>query len=244
VRLLGLGVGPGDPDLLTLVAVRELSTAGRVFVPVADLAEPGHAERVVVGHVPPSRLERLLFLLADPVDGAQERRRDHWTAAAGQVVSYLDAHGGTAVFATLGDPSVYSTFTYLADAVRALRPEVRIEMSPGVTAMQATACAAGVSLVEGAEPLTVVPLTRDVTVLTDVLARGGTVVTYKGGRRLEQLREVIDAAGALERSVYAENVGTSAARVVPLADLDPGSVAPYLSTVIVLPPRRGRGEQL
>lgn len=243
VRLLGLGVGPGDPELVTVAAVRELAAAGRVFVPVADAGEPGHAERVIAGYVDQDRVERLVFALADPVDGDQRRRRDHWLAAAHRVVGYLGAHGGTAVFATLGDPAVYSTFTYLADAVRELRPDVEIAMSPGITAMQAAACAAGVSLAEGVEPLTVVPVSRNVTVLGEALAAGGTVVAYKGGRRLDRLRAVIDSAGALDRAYLAENIGTPDGRVVRLAGVDVDR-APYLSTVIVLPPRRGRGEQL
>lgn len=243
MRLLGLGVGPGDPELITVAATRELAAASRVFVPVADPAVAGYAEKIIEGYVDQERLERLVFALADPPGGDQTRRRTRWALAARRVIEHLEAHGGTAVFATLGDPSVYSTFTYLADAVRESAPGITIEMSPGITAMQAAACAAGVALVEGAEPLTVVPVSRDVTVLESALGSGGTVVTYKGGRRLEPLREAIDSAGALDRAIYAENIGTPVARVGPLSVVD-ADQAPYLSTVIVLPPRRGRGEQL
>jgi precorrin-2/cobalt-factor-2 C20-methyltransferase len=241
VELVGIGVGPGDPDLLTIAAARELCCAGRVFVPVMALDMVGRAEVVVRVHLTHDRLERLVFALNDDVDGPQRRRQDCWDAAAARVVAHLREHGGSAAFATLGDPAVYSTFGYLAKTVRRLLPDIRIRTVPGITAMQAAASAANLTLVEGSEPLTLLPLSRDLAVLDDALARGGTVVAYKGGRRLAFLRERIAAAGALDRAWCAEHLGTADERITPLAQTD---AAAYLSTVVVLPPRTGRGAQL
>ncbi|MGH3549479.1 MAG: precorrin-2 C(20)-methyltransferase [Pseudonocardiaceae bacterium] len=241
MELVGIGVGPGDPDLLTVAAVRELSRAGRIFVPVMAADVAGRAEAVVRAHLTHNRLERLVFALTDDVAGSQRRRHDCWDAAAARVVAHLRELGGSAAFATLGDPSVYSTFGYLAKTVRELLPDIRIRTVPGITAMQAAATAAGLTLVEGSEPLTLLPLTRDLAALDDALARDGTVVIYKGGRRLAQLRERVAAAGALDRAWCAEHVGTPDERVTRLMDTD---AAAYLSTVVVLPPRSGRGAQL
>jgi precorrin-2/cobalt-factor-2 C20-methyltransferase len=240
-ELVGIGVGPGDPELLTVAAVREFCAAGRVFVPVMAPDIAGRAEAVVRAHLTHDRLQRLVFALNDDVDGSQQRRHQLWDAAAAQVVEYLRAHGGRAAFATLGDPSVYSTFGYLAATVRELLPQVRIRTVPGITAMQAAASAAGVTLVEGSEPLTLLPLARDLGGLDTALALGGTVVAYKGGRHLAQLRERIAAAGALDRAWCAEHLGTPDQRITPLAGTDTAS---YLSTVLILPPRGGRGAQL
>jgi precorrin-2/cobalt-factor-2 C20-methyltransferase len=241
VELIGIGVGPGDPDLLTVAAVRELSAAGRVFVPVMASDVPGRAEAVVRAHLTHDPVERLVFALNDGVDGPQRRRHDCWDAAATRLVTYLRERASSAAFATLGDPSVYSTFGYLAESVRAMLPGVRIRTIPGITAMQAAASAAGVTLVEGAEPLTLLPLARDLAALDDALTRGGTVIAYKGGRRLAQLRERVAAAGALDRAWCAEHLGTPHERITPLAQTH---TAGYLSTVVVLPPRSGRGAQL
>lgn len=241
MELIGIGVGPGDPDLLTIAAVRELSCAGRIFVPVMAPDLPGRAEAVVRAYLTHNRLERLVFALNDDVTGSQRRRHDCWDAAAARVVAHLREHGGSAAFATLGDPSVYSTFGYLAKTVRELLPDIRIRTVPGITAMQAAASAAGLTLVEGSEPLTLLPLTRDLAALDAALAGGGAVVAYKGGRRLVQLRERIAAAGALDRAWCAEHLGTPDERITRLAHTDS---AAYLSTVVVLPPRNGRGAQL
>lgn len=240
-ELVGIGVGPGNPDLLTVAAVREFASAARVFVPAMAPDIAGRAEAVVRAHLTHDRLERLVFALNDAVNGPQHRRHGRWDAAAARVVGYLREHGGTVAFATLGDPSVYSTFGYLVETVRELLPQVRIRTVPGITAMQAAASAAAVTLVEGTEPLTLLPLSRGLDALDTALAHGGTVVAYKGGRRLPELRERIAAAGALERAWCAEHLGTVDQRVSPLAETETAS---YLSTVLILPPRGGRGAQL
>lgn len=241
MELIGVGVGPGDPDLLTVAGVRELNIAGRVFVPVSAPDLAGRAEAVVRAHLTHDRLERLVFALSDDVRGPQDRRRAHWGDAATRVVEHLTTHGGTAAFATLGDPGVYSTFGYLAAAVRDRLPEVRVRTVPGITAMQAAASAAGITLVEGAEPLTLLPLARDVSTVDAALATGGAVVTYKGGRHLAELRERVAAAGAADRAWCAEHLGTTDQRVGPLSEVDS---AEYLSTVVVLPERGDTGAAL
>src|SRR5205085_4159632 len=135
MRLIGVGVGPGDPELVTLQAARVLATADRVFVPVLDPAETGRAEQTVAAHTPPDRVERVVFAL----DRAERER--YWAVAAARVAAWLRETGGTAAFATIGDPNVYSTFGYLARAVRDSLPDLAVETVPGITAMQALAAA-------------------------------------------------------------------------------------------------------
>jgi precorrin-2/cobalt-factor-2 C20-methyltransferase len=235
VRLIGVGMGPGDPELVTLRAARVLASAGRVFVPVLDAGETGRAEATVAGHAPPDRVERLVFALNERTDA--QRRYAHWDAAGARVARWLAATKGDAAFATIGDPNLYSTFGYLAQTVRALLPEVVVETVPGITAMQALAAASGVPLAEGRERLTLVSATAG---LDRILETDGTVVVYKGFRHLSALATAVKAAG--RSATYGERLGLPDERVAGLSEVD-GEV-PYLSTVLIPARRERRGGKL
>jgi precorrin-2/cobalt-factor-2 C20-methyltransferase len=237
-RLIGVGVGPGDPELVTVKGARALERADVVFVPVGDTGETGRAEAVALAYVPPERLRRLTFALAGDA-GAREASWDRAGAAVAEVV----AAGRVAAFATLGDPAVYSTFAYLAATVRALVRDVLIETVPGVTAMQDLAARSGTVLVEGGERLALLPLAAGARRLSEALTSFDTVVCYKGGRHLPEIVDALRRSGRLERTVYGARLGLPGEIVRPAAQLDAGP-GPYLSTLIALPERPSRGSKL
>jgi precorrin-2/cobalt-factor-2 C20-methyltransferase len=241
-RLVGVGVGPGDPDLVTVKAVRVLREADRVFVPVMASDEMGRAEQTVRAHAGHDRIERLVFALNERTDTA--RRERHWDAAGRRVADYLRAAGPSTVaaFATIGDPNVYSTFTYLAQTVAELL-DIEVETVPGITAMQDLAARSGVPLVEGTESLTLLPLARGTEGLAEALAGTGSVVAYKGGRILGTVVEAVTAAGRLDDAVFGAHLGLDDQIVSPLAEVDPDK-APYLSAVLVPGRRNSRGGKL
>jgi precorrin-2/cobalt-factor-2 C20-methyltransferase len=237
-RLIGVGVGPGDPELVTVKGMRALQRADVVFVPVGDTGETGRAEAVALAYVAPDRVRRLPFALA----GDAAEREASWDRA-GASVARVVATGRVAAFATLGDPNVYSTFAYLAATVRSLVAGVAVETVPGVTAMQDLAARSGTVLVEGGERLALLPLAAGPGRLDEALASFDTVVCYKGGRHLPEIVDTLRRAGRLERAVYGARLGLAGQMVRPATDLDrqPG---PYLSTVIALPERPSRGSKL
>ena len=260
-RLIGVGVGPGDPELVTVKAVRVLREADVVLVPVLASTGPGstssgpgstststgpgstssgagRAETIIRGYVAAGRVKRLEFALND-TGGVTPRRAAAWQAAAAAVAGEFAAGAATVAFGTLGDPNLYSTFSYLAQTVRDLDPEVTVETVAGITAMQDLAARAGISLAEGTEPVTLVPLNGGVGALDQALARGGTVVGYKVGAAASPapgvLRERLQAAGRLDGAVIGARLGLEGELIAPAADLLP-SAAPDPAPASRIPP--------
>ncbi len=240
-RLIGVGVGPGDPELVTVKAVRVLREADVVLVPVlaapgpdaaaapgpdaaaaAGPPEPGRAETIIRGYVTADRVKRLEFALND-TGGVTPRRAAAWQAAATAVAEEFAAGAATVAFGTLGDPNLYSTFSYLAQTVLGLVPEVTVETVAGITAMQDLASRAGISLAEGTEPVTLVPLNGGVDALDQALARGGTIVGYKVGAAASPapgiLRDRLQTAGRLDGAVIGARLGLEGELIAPAAAL-------------------------
>ncbi len=225
-RLIGVGVGPGDPELVTVKAVRVLREADVVLVPVlaGTGSEPGRAETIIRAYLSADRIRRLEFALND-TGGVTPRRAAAWQAAAAAVAEEFAAGAATVAFGTLGDPNLYSTFSYLAQTVGELVPEVAVETVAGITAMQDLASRAGLSLAEGTEPVTLVPLNGDVGALDQALAGGGTVVGYKVGAAASPapavLRDRLQAAGRLDAGVIGARLGLSGELIAPAAEILP-----------------------
>ncbi|MFF0462446.1 precorrin-2 C(20)-methyltransferase [Streptomyces mexicanus] len=240
-RLIGVGVGPGDPELVTVKGVNALRAAAVVVVPVMDTGERGRAEATVLHYVEARKVVRVVFALNERTD--RSRREAAWDAA-GERVAALLREQGTVAFATIGDPNVYSTFTYLAQTIADLVPGTVVETVPGITAMQDLASRSGAVLTEGTEPLTLVPVTAGAAVLKEALSGPGTVVAYKFGRQAREVAEALRDSGRLDDAVWGSALGLPEESIRPAAELD-GAPLPYLSTLIA-PARRegGRGGKL
>jgi len=237
MRLVGVGVGPGDPELVTVKAVDVMRSADVVFVPVTDTGEVGRAEAIVAAHVDGATTRRLRFAIHD-----DDARQSAWDSAGAVVAEALRDAASHVAFATIGDPNVYSTFTYLAATVRALLPSVVIETVPGITAMQDLAARSGTPLVEGTETLALLPFTAGEGVLAAALATHDTVVCYKGGRRIEAVLDVVRASGRVDEAVYGARLGLTGEEIEHAGDVT--GPAHYLSTLLVPGRRSRRGGKL
>ena len=230
--LVGVGVGPGDPELLTDRARRILLAAGRVLAGSISDDATGKAEAVVHAAAPGVAVERVVLHV-----GPDARARRRTLAAAAERIAVLLDQGELVAFATLGDPHLYSSFPALAEAVQALQPGAVVEAEPGILPFQQLAAATSTTVAQGEERITVAILGDDPAELDSLFDHDdSTVVIYKGGRELPAVAASLARRGRLGAAVAGELLGQPGERCLALADLatGPGS---YLATAIV-PARR------
>jgi precorrin-2/cobalt-factor-2 C20-methyltransferase len=238
--LAGVGMGPGDPELVTVKAVRVLREADLVLVPVMATGERGRAEATVRAHVDHDRIARVPFALTAGAGLAS--REAAWDAAADAAVAAFAGGARLVAFATIGDPNVYSTFTYLAASVRPRVPGLATATVPGITAMQDLAARSGTVLCEGRETLALLPLTAGMEPFRAALASFDTVVGYKSGSHLPEVLAAVRAAGRLDGAVHGASLGLPDQDIRPAAEVT--GPAPYLSTLLVPGRRTHRGGKL
>jgi precorrin-2/cobalt-factor-2 C20-methyltransferase len=212
-RLLGVGVGPGDPELLTLKAVRILR-AGPVIAYVSAGGRPSMARSIVAEHVSPGSPE---IHIALPMRLVPELAHAAYDEGAARIGAVLERGRDVAVLC-VGDPFVYGSFAQLFER---LGGRYRTEVVPGVASLTAAAAAARTPLVGGSQTLVVLPA----TLTSDALAA-----------QLAKVRNVLAELGLLQRAIYVEHASTADERVVRLADLALEE-APYFS-LLLLPPGR------
>ncbi|HSI41020.1 MAG TPA: precorrin-2 C(20)-methyltransferase [Xanthobacteraceae bacterium] len=231
-RLIGVGVGPGDPELMTLKAVRALGTAD-VVAYFAKLGNGSHARAIACGHFPPGVEE---VGLGYPV--TTEAHRHHaayreamgafYEAAAATLAAHLD-RGRTVAVLSEGDPLFYGSYMHLH--VR-LAPRYPTEVVAGVTGMSGCWSLAGAPIAQGDDVLAVLPGTLEEDELARRLSEADAAVIMKVGRNLPKIRRALERTGRLERALYIERGTMEGGRCEPLAARSE-EPAPYFAIVLV-----------
>ncbi|PWJ84030.1 precorrin-2/cobalt-factor-2 C20-methyltransferase [Pseudaminobacter salicylatoxidans] len=231
-RLIGVGTGPGDPELLTLKAVRALGEAD-VLAHFAKRGNNGNARAIISGHLKPGIVELpLLYPVTTEID------KDHadykaaitgfYEESARAVAGHLDA-GRTVAVLSEGDPLFYGSYMHLH--VR-LSQHYPTEVIPGVTAMSGCWSQTGLPIVQGDDVLSVLPGTMSEFELSRRLADTDAAVIMKVGRNLPKIRRALAATGKLERAMYVERATMANTASTPLAE-KADDTAPYFAIVLV-----------
>ena len=230
----GIGVGPGDPDLITLKAVKVLKQVDVVFAAASTKNGYSLAEEIASTHLKEGvRLVRLGF----PMIRDRKRLQTAWEENARMVV-YALRKGKDAAFVTIGDPMIYSTFGYIVRTIREKYPDVPIEIIPGITSYQAAAAAAGEILAEAEESFTVISGALGAKKLREVIDHTDRVVMLKVYREYKEIMDVLDQLDLLMGSVLVSRCGLDGERIVRNLKDGIDSAPPYLSLLLIS--KRGR----
>jgi len=233
-RLFGVGVGPGDPDLVTIKAARIIAAADVVAYPIAPRTGATGVARAIAGpHMAAGVREIALTypITIEPTEhpgGYESAIADFYDASAAELAAHLDA-GRDVVVLCEGDPFFYGSYMYLHDR---LADRYVTEVVPGVTSFSAAAAAAGTPLVKRDDVLTIMPGTLSQDELATRLRGADGAVVMKLGRTFPGVRDAAEAAGVAERAVYVERASAAGERTAPLREVDAADV-PYMSLVLV-----------
>jgi precorrin-2/cobalt-factor-2 C20-methyltransferase len=221
--LIGVGLGPGDPDLMTLKAARAIGAAGVVAYP----ALPGtdsFARSIAADLIRPDADE---IVIEVPMTKAREPAQAAYDVGAGRIAEALAAGRDVAVLCE-GDPFFYGSFMYLHARLSDRFP---VEVIPGITSVSAATARAALPLVARNEVLTVLPGPLESDALATRIDAAEAVVIMKVGRHLGRIRDVLATRGLVDRALYVERATLEAERILPLADAP--EAAPYFSLILV-----------
>jgi precorrin-2/cobalt-factor-2 C20-methyltransferase len=231
-RLIGVGVGPGDPELLTLKAIRVLGEAD-VVAHFAKAGNASHSRAIAAQHLRSGVIELpLLYPVTTELPSCSAAYRDaiadFYDGAAAKIAAHLEAGCVVAVIAE-GDPLFYGSYMHLHTR---LAPRFPAEIVAGVTGMSGCWSAAGTPIAQGNDVFTVLPATLPEAELERRLAEADAAVVMKVGRHLPKLRRALERSGRLARAIYVERGTMAGAKMIPLA-AKPDDEAPYFAVVLV-----------
>ena len=200
-QLICVGCGPGDPELLTVKAVKAIQDAQVIMCPTSKEGKPSIALSVVSQILDKSKKQEivnLVFPMTKDRDTLETTWRKNATILAEAVLS-----GKKVVYLTVGDPYLYSTWIYLHRELEKKYPEIEIIVIPGIVSMFTFASKVGISLAEGAEKIAIIPSCYDLSKVKELAKNSDTMVFLKDGRYFDQVIQLLKEAGFSDDSIFA-----------------------------------------
>ena len=227
----GIGVGPGDSELVTLKAVRIIKSVDCVFAPRADSKASSLALDIVSNICEGKRVVEQVY----PMVKDKSKLETAWLASANEIKRELDA-GNSVAYLTIGDPLTFSTYCYLLQQLSKLIPSEKIHTIPGITSYNAASSLANFSLIEQSEKLAIVPVSSDISELRPILNSFDTVILMKVAKKLDEVIELLEDMELIDNSLFASYIGFENELITrDLLSLK-GAGKGYLSVIIVRKP--------
>ena len=234
-RFFGIGIGPGDPELLTVKAVRLLAEADVIYVPKARTKAESLARKIVAGYVDS---EEKFCEVEFTMGKTAKELKSSYDLSAQRIIGDL-RQGKQVAYLTLGDPMLYSTYIYLTEALRRQCPDIAIETVPGIPSFGAAAALANISLAEKNERVIILPVPEDLTDLKNILRRFDTVILLKVAKKLAEVIDLLGECDCINNAVFISHAGLENQTIerdlkrLRLEENEQG----YLSIIIVKRPR-------
>ncbi len=238
MKLYAIGVGPGAPDLITLRAAEILRRVPVIFSPLSAMGTTSRALEVVRGLIDPAR--QSVVELSFPMQKEQDELEEDWEEAAAEVIEQLGRHGEGA-FITLGDVSLYSTFIYVQRILEAERPDLVMEMVPGIPSFSAMTALMGMPYGQGDDRIAILPATFGPDRIAAVLNEFETIILMKVNRVLEEVLDTLERLGLTEHATFVTKCGMPDQEVVYDVRTLRGQRPSYFSILLVSKTARPSG---
>jgi precorrin-2/cobalt-factor-2 C20-methyltransferase len=232
--LYGIGVGPGDPELITLKALRVLERVPQVFAAASTKNDYSLALNIVRHYISQATVEPLYF----PMTSDRGILAEAWEANARKVLEVLQS-GRDIAFLTIGDPLTYSTYGYLLKTVKSINPDIKAITIPGITSYNAAAALANIPLAEGEESFYLVSGAQGDERLREAIATSDNVVMLKTYRHFDKIYETLEELKLLDCATCISMCGLEGETVVHDLNILKHQKMPYLSLIIIK--KKGRG---
>lgn len=235
-ELIGIGVGPGDPDLLTVKAVNAIKNSDVIMCPAAKEDRPSIALSIVSTLIDKSKNQEIIKLIF-PMTKDKAILESTWKKNS-KIMAEKVLTGKNVVYLTVGDPFLYSTWIYMHKEISENYPAVKISVIPGIVSMFTFASKVGVSIAEGAEKVSIIPSCYDLSTVKEIAKNSETMVFLKDGRYFDQVIELLKEAGFPDNSIFAigQDLGTEheIIRKLTLGQVHDGTLtSKYFSILVV-----------
>ncbi len=234
--LIGIGVGPGDVDLLTVKAVKAIQSADIIMCPASHKDRPSIAFGIVLPIIDKSKNQEIIKLIF-PMTKDKDVLKDTWKRNA-KIMAETVLSGKNVVYLTVGDPFLYSTWIYMHKDLKENYPEMQISVIPGIVSMFTFAAKVGVSVAEGAEKVAIIPSCYDLSSVKEIAKHSESMIFLKDGRYFDQVIEVLKESGFPDDSIFAigQDLGTEneIIRKMTLGEVNDSSLTTKYFSILVV----------
>jgi len=234
--LIGIGVGPGDPDLLTVKAVKAIQNADIIMCPASKEDRPSIALSVVSSLIDKSKNQEIVKLIF-PMTKDKDVLEATWKKNA-KIMAEKVLLEKNVVYLTVGDPYLYSTWIYMHKDLKENYPDMEISVIPGIVSIFTFASKVGISIAEGAEKVAIIPSCYDLSSVKEIAKYSETMVFLKDGRYFDQVINVLRESGFPDDSIFAigQDLGTEneIIRKLTLGEVNDGTLTTKYFSILVV----------